>query len=121
MNDCWEKIRDETFGFYRRAMALKAQIDGYDIKGAENGFDRKTFKTQVETERGELLRQWETAKKLQDEKIRAWKKKVVSSNEFVQNAAANSVATKLHDDMLAWREKVDSLLRNTLYFSCQQL
>ena len=121
VNDCWEKIRDETFGFYRRAMALKAQIDGYDIKGAENGFDRKTFKTQVETERGELLRQWETAKKLQDEKIRAWKKKVVSSNEFVQNAAANSVATKLHDDMLAWREKVDSLLRNTLYFSCQQL
>ncbi len=118
--DCWEELRDETWKFYKRAMLLKAKIDGEVLKG-NGGIGREEFKALVEKERNDLLQQWESAKALQDAKILAWKKQTENSTVLAKNPVAKSVAMSLPEDFRAWREKVDRLLRSTLYFACMQL
>ena len=118
--DCWEELRDETWKFYKRAMLLKAKIDG-EVQKRNGGIGREEFKAQVEKERNDLLQQWESAKVLQDAKILAWKKQTENSTVLAKNPVAKSVAMSLPEDFRAWRERVDRLLRSTLYFACIQL
>ena len=115
------EILKETAKFYQRAMLLKSKIETHEITGADNAVGRKEFKALAEKERNDLLQQWEAVKKVQNEKILAWKRHYEKFQKPLNNPIADAAAEKSLDDIRVQREKVDGLLRSTLYFACMQL
>lgn len=115
------EILKETLEFYQRAMLLKSKIETHEIARADNAVERKEFKALVEKERTDLLLRWEAAKKVQDGKILTWKKRYEKFQKPLNNPVADDAAKKCLDDIRMQREKVDGLLRSTLYFACMQL